>query len=96
MPTKDPRQPTASLAAANGVVASRLPTPPTEKINAASMPNRSCGNQRANTTIDPIRPAAQPTPIKPRAKARLPSLSLIAKSIDPATAEFNDSTSRLC
>ena len=86
MARKAPRQPITSTAAASGVVASRVPAPPTTNRVAERCAKRASGYQRAITTIEPISPAAQPKPIKTRPAPSPTAPSASAKAREPRTA----------
>ena len=76
-----PRQPVWCIRAASGDVASKVPIPPIMNSHELMAANFSAGNQRAMATIEPMRPAAQPTPMS--------ALAVNSSVVDVAPAKRN-------
>ena len=81
-----PRQPINSVPQASGVVASRLPSRPTDSTTPARVANRSGGNQREITTMLPISMTPKPAPISARPASSCGQAGATVNSAAPITA----------
>ena len=84
-----PRQPMVSAATARGVVANSTPAPPTTYTMPLSRANRSGGYHLEIVTSIPMRPAAQPAPMRARPRVSPKTPSAIENTAEPPAAITN-------
>ena len=94
--TKVARQPSNSVEAESGDVASRLPRLAEANRIVIARVNSVGSSQRDSTTSEPTMPPAKPRPIRNRPATRRPSECAAANRIEPITAKISipDTTRR--